>query len=258
MIARTDPGQSALRAPLAELTLTGPDAASFLQGYLTCDTQTLEEGVGTPMAYCNIKGRVLANGWARGGPDRVALIVHPTVADALSTHLSRYLAFARSKLEPAPSNLGLRSEAAHEGIELLPFRWRAVPEPNPAPAADLDRLCIEAGVALVSAPVSERFLPQMLGLTDIGAVSFDKGCYLGQEVVARAQYRGEVKRRIRRFRYRGTLPAPGTATVPSGVVVHAAAVADDAGDALVVTGVQDTVLAGPDCEFSPTHGTTNY
>ena len=251
MIARTDPGHSVPRAPLAELTLTGPDAASFLQGYLTCDTQALEEGVGTPMAYCNIKGRVLANGWASGGPDRVALIVHATVADALRAHLSRYLAFARSKLEPAPSSLVIVAEADDAGLELLPFRWRAAPPPNDAAAADLDRLCIEAGLALVSAPVSERFLPQMLGLTDIGAVSFDKGCYLGQEVVARAQYRGEVKRRIRRFRYRGTLPAAGTATVPSGVVVHAAATADDAGAALVVTGARDTALTGPDCAFSP-------
>ena len=244
MIARTDRPEA---ATLTELTLAGPDAAKFLQGYLTCDADTLAEGVGTPMAYCNIKGRVLANGWARGRPDRVGLIVHATVAEALSEHLSKYLVFARSKLgAPAPQAL-LPSGQEGDGIELRPFGWRVVSASEAAVSADLDRLCIDAGFAVVSAPVSERFLPQMLGLTDIGAVSFEKGCYLGQEVVARAQYRGEVKRRIRRYRYRGERPETGAATSPSGVVVHATAEGGDGGLALVVTGLGAPELAGPDC-----------
>ena len=247
MIARTDKPRAAGATALSELTLAGPDAAKFLQGYLTCDTDTLAEGVGTPMAYCNIKGRVLANGWARGRPDRVGLIVHATVAEALSEHLSKYIVFARSKLgAPAPHAL-LSSGQEGEGIELRPFGWRLVPTSETDAPADLDRLCIDAGFAVVSAQVSERFLPQMLGLTDMGAVHFDKGCYLGQEVVARAQYRGEVKRRVRRYRYRGEHPAAGAATSPSGVVVHAAADDGDGGLALVVTGSSAPELAGPDC-----------
>ena len=244
MIARTDRPEA---ATLTELTLAGPDAAKFLQGYLTCDADTLAEGVGTPMAYCNIKGRVLANGWARGRPDRVGLIVHATAVEALSEHLSKYLVFARSQLgSPAPQAL-LPSEHDGDGIELRPFGWRLVPAAAADAPADLDRLCIDAGFAVVSAPVSERFLPQMLGLTDIGAVHFDKGCYLGQEVVARAQYRGEVKRRIRRYRYRGERPAAGSATSPSGVVVHVAEDDGDGGLALVVTGSSASELSGPDC-----------
>ncbi len=246
MIARTDT-QAAGAGALTELTLAGPDAASFLQGYLTCDTDTLVEDVGTPMAYCNIKGRVLANGWARGRTDGVGLIVHATVAEALSEHLSKYLVFARSKLgSPVPQAL-LPSGQQGDGIELRPFGWRVVSASEAAASTDLDRLCIDAGFAIVSAPVSERFLPQMLGLTDIGAVSFEKGCYLGQEVVARAQYRGEVKRRIRRYRYRGERPAPGAATSPSGVVVHAAGDDGDGGLALVVSGSSAAELSGPDC-----------
>ena len=244
MIARTDRPEA---ATLTELTLAGPDAAKFLQGYLTCDADTLAEGVGTPMAYCNIKGRVLANGWARGRPDRVGLIVHATVAEALSEHLSKYLVFARSKLgSPVPCAL-LPPTREGAGIELRPLGWRLLPASETDAPADLDRLCIDAGFAVVSAPVSQRFLPQMLGLTDIGAVHFDKGCYLGQEVVARAQYRGEVKRRIRRYRYLGERPAPGAATSPPGVVVHAAGDDGDGGLALVVSGSSAAELAGPEC-----------
>ncbi len=232
--------------PLAELTLAGPDAAKFLQGYLTCDMDALEESAALPMAYCNIQGRVLANGWASGRPDRVSLIVHASLAEALSAHLSKYLLFSRSKLERAP-NRALLGASRGGGVELPPLGRVLAPTADDRPFADVDRLCIDAGFAVVSAPVSERFLPQMLGLTDIGAVNFDKGCYLGQEVVARAQYRGEVKRRIRRYRYRGGHPAIGAPTSPSGVVVHATADDGASGLALVVTGSSASELSGPDC-----------
>lgn len=246
MIARTGTDAVAADLPLAELTLAGPDAANFLQGYLTCDMDALEEEAALPMAYCNIKGRVLANGWARGRPERVSLIVHASLAEALSAHLSKYLVFARSKLEQGP-NRSLLGAPRGGGVELPPLGQVLAPADDAGPFADLDRLCIDAGFAVVSAPVSERFLPQMLGLTDIDAVNFEKGCYLGQEVVARAQYRGEVKRRIRRYRYRGGRPTTGVATSPSGVVVHAADNDGDGGMALVVTGSSATELSGPDC-----------
>lgn len=246
MIARTGTGAAATDFPLAELTLAGPDAAKFLQGYLTCDTDALAEEAALPMAYCNIKGRVLANGWASGRPERVSLFVHASVAEALSAHLSKYLLFSRSKLERAP-NRALLGASMRGGVELPPLGRVLAPTADDGPFADVDRLCIDAGFAVVSAPVSERFLPQMLGLTDIGAVNFEKGCYLGQEVVARAQYRGEVKRRIRRYRYRGERPAAGAATSPSGVVVHAADDDGDGGLALVVTGSSAPELSGPDC-----------
>ena len=246
MIARTGTDASAADLALAELTLAGPDAAQFLQGYLTCDMDALEESAGLPMAYCNIKGRVLANGWASGRPDRVSLIVHAGLAEALSAHLSKYLVFSRSKFDRAPNRALVR--ASRDGAMELPPLGRVLASADDAgPFADLDRLCIDAGFAVVSGPVSERFLPQMLGLTDIGAVNFDKGCYLGQEVVARAQYRGEVKRRIGRYRYRGERPTPGAATSPSGVVVHAVAEDGGGGLALVVTGSSAPELSGPDC-----------
>ena len=250
MIAR-----SVNRTALAGLTLAGPDAATFLQGYLTCDVETLEEGVGAPMAYCNIKGRVLANGWAHGRADRIELIVHASVTDTLTAHMSKYLVFARSRLEPASRYRTVAAGGRDAAVELRPTGCFAVRVSDTDATGvdeaetDLDRLCIGAGFGVVSAAVSERFLPQMLGLTDIGAVSFTKGCYLGQEVVARAQYRGEVKRRIRPFSFRGNKPEAGATTSPSGVVVHAAADGDDAGRALVVTGSDAAVLSGPDCEL---------
>src|SRR5581483_4990078 len=66
------------------------------------------------------------------------------------------------------------------------------------------RLDIAEGVPQISAATAEEFVAQMLNLDALGAIAFDKGCYTGQEVIARAHYRGRVKRRMQRFLTRGT------------------------------------------------------
>lgn len=190
-MADTEPTQS--RAPnLVALQLAGADAAQFLQGYLTADMSEIKPNAGLPMAWCTIKGRVLANGWVAGTSEAVTLLVDASVADALEREMRKYLLFSRSKLDPiaVPETLALPPTecVAGEGAEAL---------------ADA---CAKAAFVVVNSDTSESFLPQMIGLTDIGAVSFAKGCYLGQEVVARAQHRGEVKVRLRRYESAGNTP----------------------------------------------------
>jgi tRNA-modifying protein YgfZ len=73
-----------------------------------------------------------------------------------------------------------------------------MPRPPAAPQA-WERLCVSAGEPEVVTATSEEFVGQMLNLDVIGAIDFDKGCYTGQEVIARAHYRGRVKRRMQRF-----------------------------------------------------------
>lgn len=80
-----------------------------------------------------------------------------------------------------------------------------------APATLAELAAIRCGLPAVDAALAEKFIPQMLNLDALGAVSFDKGCYPGQEVVARTHHRGAVKRRLRRFAAAGAaLPARGT------------------------------------------------
>ena len=85
---------------------------------------------------------------------------------------------------------------------------------NPADTAGDDQSAIiaqrliENRFAWVSEPVAGKFLPQVLGMHDVGAIDFDKGCYLGQEIVARAQFRGAVKRGIDQFAWQAR-PAAG-------------------------------------------------
>lgn len=97
-------------------------------------------------------------------------------------------------------------------------------------------LDIEAGVPAVYPETQDRFVPQMCNLDVLGGISFDKGCYTGQEIIARVHYRGAVKRHMEMRRLDGPPPAPGT-RLDAGEVVDAAPLADGGGSVgLVVTG----------------------
>lgn len=222
---------------LAAARFQGSDVERFLQGYLTCDTADLTPGRLTPTALCSLKGRVVMNGWCTplAGEEAVLLILHASLSARLAEFLKAYLQFSRTRLEDMSADalvfgsLDIDADGAlaldeRRGLFVTadPDRAQVLWDTYPHLAAEAWHGSLaEDGIPLVSAPVSERFLPQMLDLERLGAVDFEKGCYLGQEVVARAQHRGQVKRRLTRLHWQGTIaPAPG------------AEVTDEAGKAL--------------------------
>ncbi|MDH3644528.1 MAG: hypothetical protein OES38_20650 [Gammaproteobacteria bacterium] len=220
---------------LSVLEFSGPDAVTFLQGYLTRDTAELPVNQLAATAVCNLKGRVVVNGWCfRGGdhiPDqdadqgaaqRVTLVVHRSLTERLAEFFKAYLMFSKTTLTDlsdtamvfgAPEAVAGLAIAANQRLvvtrDLAAARslWESAPHGS---ANWWWQALIKAEIPVVTEATSEAFLPQMLGLEKLGAIDFDKGCYLGQEVVARAQHRGEVKRRLQRLRWRGPRPAiPG-------------------------------------------------
>ena len=242
---------------LAAVRFEGSNARSFLQGYLTCDTARLEQATLLAAAVCNLKGRVVLNGWcAAENDENVLLVLHTSLVDRLAGFLKPYLMFSRNTaLVDLRSTVlllaGLDLPEASGGLaidarrRLFPFAaladaqalWEGHPHlPGGAWLAALSR----DGVPLVSATVSETFLPQMLNLHTLGAVDFEKGCYLGQEVVARAQHRGQVKRRLTRLLWHGpAAPEPGAEVTDAagkaqGVVLQSAADGADSGVLLAV------------------------
>lgn len=194
---------------LAQLDFVGPDAASFLQGYLTADLDRLDPCRALPMALCNLKGRVVANGWVAGEASHVRLLVHPSVTENLARELAKYLLFAKATLEEAATGLCLSQDKSPDAVELAPVGYYATPGTPDESHGGFANACADAGFVLVTEAIAERFLPQMIGLTDVGAVNFAKGCYLGQEVVARAEHRGQVKQQLRRYRFDGSPPSVG-------------------------------------------------
>ena len=192
------------------MDFAGPDAGTFLQGYLTADLDQLDTTRGLPMALCNLKGRVVANGWAFGDASHVRLLLHPSVAADLARELARYLLFAKSTLTEPATGLRLSPEPSPGAVELPPVGYFvAIDAEQDEGHAGFANACAESGFVVVTGATSQRFLPQMIGLTDVGGVSFAKGCYLGQEVVARAEHRGQVKQRLRRYRCDGEPPPVG-------------------------------------------------
>ena len=236
----------------------GPDAASFLQGQLTQDVLKLDGSRATLAGYCSPKGRLLASFMVcEPAADELLLVCHASVLAATLKRLSMFVMRARCKLTDASAELpmwGVVGDAAnpllgasavwgrHEidgascirlpDVDGLP---RAVVIPADAlpslPGIDLTdwrRLEVRSGIATIEAATADQFVPQMINFEQVGGVNFQKGCYPGQEVVARSQYRGTIKRRSYVFDADVAL-APGQevfhnsdAAQPAGRVVNAA------------------------------------
>ncbi|XOV82097.1 MAG: YgfZ/GcvT domain-containing protein [bacterium] len=202
------------------ISLVGPTAADFLQGYVTCDTARLTPDTALPMAICNLKGRVVASGWLLASSAGIDLLVHASLVAHVQAFLKPYVTFSKCSFA-ADQDRVVKVNSPQASIALAPDVMLQIDEPDVG-ATDcsqaLNTYLISAGFAFVSKPVSEKFLPQVLNLDNQGAVDFDKGCYLGQEVVARAQFRGAVKRHLISFTD-AALPHVGDPWGENGTVV---------------------------------------
>jgi len=215
-------------APLPHLGVIrarGEDAAAFLHGQLTQDFALLGANEARLAAFCNAKGRMLASfiGW-RHAADEILLVCSRDLLAPTLKRLSMFVLRAKVKLSDASEEFALRGLAgdAVPAPAAAPWTWSALgdgqlvqlypadgqpralwagPVSAAAPAgADLDPALwqwgeVRSGVATLGAPVAEAFVPQMLNYESVGGVNFRKGCYPGQEVVARSQFRGTLKRR---------------------------------------------------------------
>ena len=210
-----------------QLRFQGADAAAFLQGYLTADLDALRPDVALPMACCNLQGRVMASGWASGEPHDVCLLLAESAAAPFAEHLRKYLLFSKSQLTTPKAGVRFSQAPSSGAVALPPTAWHAKLDAEIDAAHDeFATACVASGFVAVTSPVLSAFLPQMLGLTDAGAVSFTKGCYLGQEVVARAEHRGQVKQTLRTYHHAGEPPPIGAEVLHGerkiGAVVAAA------------------------------------
>ena len=184
-------------ADLSVLSFTGSDVRGFLQGYFTSDVMAISTEAYQPSAICNLQGRVSAFGWARAVDDNLLqwLVPESVVAD-LRGFLKPYLAFSKTTLAPVAEDHLVLARVGESGagdladtvqVEIVDTddRLQALfDQHGTGRRDDIDMALIDARVPWLTANVAGRFLPQMLGLVALGAVSFDKGCYLGQEVVA--------------------------------------------------------------------------
>jgi folate-binding protein YgfZ len=232
---------------MSVIAATGRDARAFLQGQLTNDLLTVDRHPGMLAAACNRQGRVLAILRLAARGEEVRMVLPRALAPLLVAHLSRFV--LRAAVDFVDSRQGvlglldaepaLQLAAAEAGLTVLvagPSRTLLVGDPATArsvladlpasTAGDWERASIEDGEPMVYPETSGVWVPQMLNLDLLGAVSFSKGCYLGQEIVTRAQHLGRIKRRMLRYRAPpGAAPVPGQSlyagTTPAAQVVRA-------------------------------------
>jgi folate-binding protein YgfZ len=191
---RTSDHHSELGLPVANNTdismeqvrISGPDAQIFLQGQLSNDMATLELGASTLAGLHSPQGRVIALlQLRRESPEDFVALVPTELADIVAARLQRFV--LRAKL-----HIG-RAAAAQRPAAMDSLAKGAAMHP----VTRAERII--AGLPQVYVATTELFVAQMLNLDLIGGISFTKGCYTGQEVIARAHYRGRVKRRMQRF-----------------------------------------------------------
>jgi len=226
-----DPGE------IGVLRVTGPDAAAFLQGQLTADIAALAPGSGQLAAWCSPQGRVIALLRLTSVPDGFLALLPSPLAGPVADRLRRFLLRAKATITdvsgelsvlglsspgPGPVELEGTIEPPAQLVHLPASRALALGNPEflqairdrgaAAPEGAWEALAVRLGEPEVHAATSEHWVPQMLNLDLLGAVSFRKGCYPGQEIVARTQNLGRIKRRLFRYHVTGPdLPSPGSA-----------------------------------------------
>ncbi|MFN3629945.1 MAG: YgfZ/GcvT domain-containing protein [Casimicrobiaceae bacterium] len=220
----------------AVIEFAGPDARSFLQSQLTHDVAALDIGGWQWQGYCTAKGRLIATiALSRAAEERYLAWVHASLAGLLVKRLLMFrlrakLAIAESATLAASFHLGQHPPALPPGGLAWAIQTEVhlaiVPREAGLPVAGTDELntlaCrrVAARQPEVMAETTERFVPQMLDWDHVppgGGVSFSKGCYPGQEVVARAHYRGAVKKGLETHRW----PADTPGIVPGATVTLA-------------------------------------
>src|SRR5262245_1870146 len=239
------------------LTAAGADARAFLHGQLSCDVEGLPAGAAVYGAYCTAKGRVLANFllWSEAGA--FFLLLPRTLVPGIRKRLQMFVLRSKVVLEDRSDDAAMLGVAGPAAPEALAALVNAVPSAplRLAHAGDVTAIAIHGGRFVVVAPVArapnlwdrlaaalmpvgapcwewleiasglpwitaatqDQFVPQMANLELIGGVNFRKGCYPGQEIVARMQYLGQPKRRLFLAHVDAdTSPVPGEALVADG------------------------------------------
>ena len=219
----------------ALLEVTGDDATAFLHAQFTNDVQALPDGGAQWSGWCSAKGRLLATFLLLKRPGSYLLMLPAEIAPAIAKRLGMFVLRSKVKIEDASARYARIGLAGKQAEATIARHWGDVPEqlhavekegaacvtldaerfvifaPTGAAPGIFDALAenatpagtdawewtsIRAGIPTILAATQDAFVPQMANFELVGGVSFKKGCYPGQEIVARTQYRGILKRRM--------------------------------------------------------------
>lgn len=191
-----------MQSPYALLSIAGQDVAGFLQGQLTCNVLQVTQNSVAFTALCNTQGRVVASGWLAKMENEFLWVLPTAMVDIAQTALKKYARFSPVTLTPFAAKYQLQLQ--QKTTDKLTVRLTPLAPDAPIASWDISQWhawqyqCLQQGITLIdTAEDSGRFTPHELGYPFIdGTIDFHKGCYLGQEIVARMYYRGHLKRHL--------------------------------------------------------------
>ncbi|ENX53100.1 MULTISPECIES: YgfZ/GcvT domain-containing protein [Acinetobacter] len=180
-------------------SLNGVDAQKFLQGQVTVHVERLPENESRYTAICDLKGRIHFGLWIkRLNPESFELVTTQDQAEEFSKHIKKFGAFSKMKLEEVgtvyPTVVGTQTEFSTTMTDIDTWQVQA----------------IQSGQAWITQTTEHLFQPQELRLHQRDGVHFDKGCYLGQEIVARLWFKAKPKHWLHLIQAKGDLPASAT------------------------------------------------
>lgn len=287
------------------IAFNGEEAQTFLHSQLTNDLRALKPETALFAGYCTAKGRMLANFLVFQRDGDILLMLPESLREGLQKKLSMYILRSKVKARDAGGEwvrLGVNGVGAGEAlvaaigaapsgmmnvlqtesafaVQLGDNRfdlfvrpdhaqrvWQAlVTEARPVGAPAWDWLMIKAGVPVVLPQTQDQFVPQMANMEVLHGVSFQKGCYPGQEIVARTQYLGKIKRRTYLAHVDGAarpgdeLFSPDLPGQACGMIANAAPTPEGGSDVLAVMQVASHEAGvvhwqsadGPQLRFEP-------
>jgi folate-binding protein YgfZ len=206
----------------SSFTLNGVDAQKVLQGQVTLNVAALAENVTRYTAICSLKGRIQFGLWLKKlNPESFEIVTTQDQSEEFAKHIKKFGAFSKMKLEQAaqvfPTINADTTDFATAETDINVWQLQA----------------IEAGQAWISTTTAELFQPQELRLHQREGVHYDKGCYIGQEIIARLWFKAKPKSWLHLVQGTGDVPAPATQLNKDIQIVNSIAI-DGGYKALVV------------------------
>lgn len=206
----------AKQTEIGALRVSGPDAKKFLQGQITCDINALSADSGLYGAICNIKGRIITNFYLVQSNEDILMLMAKDLVDKTVLHLKKYAVFFKTELTNTQDDFTIYTKLSTDGAESahlsttkenetialtvcntpLKVEWLITSSVIEEEKPELVALSLLAARPVITLEQSETTLPQWLNMQSTGGISFTKGCYTGQEIVARMQYKGKSKKQL--------------------------------------------------------------